>query len=455
MGGPVPKDPDIPAIVADLVHAALTRKVVPGEAWDYGWSQMDYRRSQTAAMTHNERTSVRPDLSGVEAFERATNRLLSAVRPRYDVDEFWGVMASVVGALPLGDDAKKLASNIERQIGQILNTPKSLVVAPVANIARPLAPLDFGSLIVGTFDERLKELLSRKMGRAVFAKPNRDLWWASSPPAVAESIVQPPIVLAYMGQTQLSRAISDAGEAFENLVSIALMLQPDLDSLSLYSLRGDLNRPGLRGLTVDRLSLMGLSEKVRELSREIGCQILTDGVFGPRTTIHWYSENPFPLEKLLSEPEKRATAERLLRGSTTIDRRLLVAARWHAKAHWSFDSADTVLALGISLDSMLSEQNPSPGRILSERYALLDPDPDNRRHRYRQFQTEYYPARSSVAHGARRESLETEFVRGMAAQARWTFQQILHLTQKQAVETEDAYQKMWEAFKWEGPGALR
>src|SRR6266566_670028 len=167
----MPKSPDVAAIVSDLVRAALTRKVVSEEAWDYGWSHVDYRRSPAAAMTHRDGVGVRLDSSGIEAFERATDRLLSsqAVRLRYDVEEFWGVVASMVGTLPLSADAKELGSKFERRIRQILDPPKSLVVSPVANIAPPLAPLDFGSLIVGNFDERFKKLLSGRVGRAVFA----------------------------------------------------------------------------------------------------------------------------------------------------------------------------------------------------------------------------------------------------------------------------------------------
>jgi hypothetical protein len=255
-----------------------------------------------------------------------------------------------------------------------------------------------------------------------------------------------PVVMAYVSQSQLELAINSAGDAFEDLISIALMMQPDLDALSLFSLRGDANRPGLRGLVVDRETLSKLSERVPAISREIGCQVLVDGVLGERTTLHWYSENPFPLENLLADSEKQSIAERLLLASSGIDRRLRVAARWHAKAHWSAELADAVLALGICFDSMLSEQSPSPGRVLSERYALLDADPDGRRRRY-------YPARSSVAHGAKSESLDMSFVRDMARQARWTFQRILRVTTLLGTSSEDDYQKMWESLKWNGPSA--
>jgi hypothetical protein len=77
-------------------------------------------------MTHRDGVGVRLNSSGIEAFERAMDRLLSSqvVRLRYDVEEFWGVVASMVGTLPLSADAKELGSRIEQRIGQILAPPK-------------------------------------------------------------------------------------------------------------------------------------------------------------------------------------------------------------------------------------------------------------------------------------------------------------------------------------------
>jgi hypothetical protein len=401
----MPRAPDVFAIVADFVQAALTRKVVSAEAWDYGWSQANYRRSSRATMSHSGKKSVRLDSAGVALFEHGASQLLSSqvIRERYDAKEFWSLMASMIGALPLEATVVQLSAVIQRRIEDLLSPPNSVVVCPVANLAPLESVLDFGPLVLGVLDDKLKELIASKAGRAVLAQPNRDLWWASDSSRRGDAKAK-PTVLAYISKSQLDRAIEEAGEAFENLVSIALMLEQNLENLSLYSLRGDLSRPGLRGLVADRSSLMELSENSPQISREIGAQILVDGVDGPITTVHWYSENPFPLEKLLCNSERMSAAQHLLSGTTAIDRRLVVAARWHARAHWSIDLADSVLALGISFDSMLSEQNPSPGRVLSERFALIDSDPEERGRRYHQFQAKYYPARSAVAHGAQSES---------------------------------------------------
>ena len=449
----MPNTLDMRAIVDRFVRTAQAREVTSGEPWDYGWSQESYRRSTKAAMTHDRGRSVRLQAGTVDCFEEASSALLQLqqVRTRYEVNEFWSLTASLIGKLPLGATPGELTTAIEQWIKSVLEPPDSLVVFAVANVAPLNNALDFGPLLLGHFDEPFANRLREKAGRAVLAHETREPWWMSPSDRASDPVGPPPILLAYLCPTQLHRAIDDAEEAFEDLASIALMVQLDLDALSLFSLRGDANRPGIRGLVVDRQALAKAAERNPQISRELGCPVIVDGVFGQTVSFRWYSENPFPLGQLLNNPEKGSAAERLLLGSTAVYRRLRVAARWHAKAHWSIDLADAVLALGICFDSMLTEQSPSPGRVLSERFALLDPDPDRRRRRYRQFQTEYYPARSSVAHGAKGKSLDAAFVRSMAKEARWVFQRIVNLTEALGVSTEDEYNNMYENLRWGEP----
>ena len=273
----------------------------------------------------------------------------------------------------------------------------------------------------------------------------------SSLPVSEEEVA--PIVLAYYGRTQLRRAIDESESAFEDLVSLALMVEPDLDALSLFSLRGDSHRPGIRGLVIDRANLSRKAGLTPGLDQEMYASILVNGVLGAKISLHAYGEDPFPLGHLLSLAAKRSTTEKILTSSSAIFSRLKVAARWHAKAHWALDIADAVLALGISFDSMLSETGPSPGRVISERFALLDPNPSIRRERYRDFQNEFYPARSAVAHGAKKTSIDTKFVRHMAKESRWVFARIFQLAEKLQIRTEDEYSQMFENFKWNGASA--
>ena len=96
----------------------------------------------------------------------------------------------------------------------------------------------------------------------------------------------PPVLLAYFGRSQLTRSIKEAQDLFQTLIDLALMLEPDLASRSLHSLRGDSHRPGVRGLVIDRQSVMALSKSQPEINRELSADILTNGLFGQRLTHH-------------------------------------------------------------------------------------------------------------------------------------------------------------------------
>jgi len=256
------------------------------------------------------------------------------------------------------------------------------------------------------------------------------------------------MTLTYQCRTQSHRALRDAEQAFEDLVAVTLALEPDLDARSLYSLRGETHRPGTRGLVLDRGALAEVGARVPEVQRELGAPAIVSGIFGQVVIHRWHGEKPFPLAELLSDPARRVSAARIMTSVTAVCRRLRVAARWHAKAHWASDVEDAVLGLGICFDAMLTEQGPSPGRTLAERYALLDPDPVRRRSRYREFQSEFYPARSSVAHGAKKTSIDTKFVRRLAREARWIFSRIWELSEARGIRTEEDYEELYSSLKW-------
>src|SRR5882762_8105396 len=105
-------------VIDQFVRAAQGRELTSCDPWDYGWSQASYRRSATAAMTHQQCRSVKLKLSAVDCFEEASGVLLQLqqVRQCYEVDEFWNLAASLVGRLPLGATPDELATAIEQWI---------------------------------------------------------------------------------------------------------------------------------------------------------------------------------------------------------------------------------------------------------------------------------------------------------------------------------------------------
>jgi hypothetical protein len=243
------KTDELTSIIEQLVSVAKNRKLTSAKPWDRGWSDSSYRRSPTAAISHDQNRSVRLTEKGVDQFEKACGALLrlQPVRERYDIDEFWGLIASLVGTLPLDATPMALAVVIKQRLTRVLNPPASIVLLPLANVAPPQKLIDVGSLVIGLFDEHFKNRVHEKIQREIFSHVLEDVWWAM-PPRTSDSAR--PVVLACIGQGQLDRAIDAAEQLFEDLISIALMMEPDLDALSLYSLRGAACRPGVRGLSI-------------------------------------------------------------------------------------------------------------------------------------------------------------------------------------------------------------
>jgi hypothetical protein len=446
-----PSDTRIATIAEWLLEAASGRDLSPKEPWDYGWCVEEYRSSENAAIAHDHSRSVRLQPDAVRAFEDATQRLLKMpiIRELYDAEAMWGIVASLVGTLPLEAPPGELARVVEARLSQLLNPPDSFVIFPVANVDPGVSPLEIGPLLLGRLDATWMERFSARAGLQEFERLSHTSWWVTPEAGEKSSgTSEPPVLLAHFGRAQLQRAVHQAEGLFQALADLALMLELDLDARSLYSLCGDSHRPGVRGLVIDRQSLQALAKTTPVVTHELGATILTSSLFGQTLHHQWYGEHPFPLAALLNTPERYNAARILLTGSSAVERRLRTAARWHAKAFWSSELEDAVLALGIAFDAMLSESNPSPGRVLAERFALLTPTPDARAEAYRLFLNGYYTARSAVAHGAKGSTVDAAFVRRMAADVRRIFSTILELTRRRGVATEDAYRELFEHLKW-------
>lgn len=421
----------------DLILAAASgRTLSKAEPWDYGWSAPEYRRSSTAAMGHSSSRAVQLSAEALAAFEAASEALwrMPAVTERYDADEFWAIMASLVGSLPLPADRNQVASRLSRLIAP----PDTTVVFPVANVAAPAVPVTIGALTISVVDDALRQQVLASQGDQAPSAP----WWAQT------DLSEAPVVAIYTCSAQSSRATHDAEEAFDDLIAALVALQSPVDDGELYSLRGDSHRPGVRGLALDRKALSDIAAAVPDLARELGAPTFVRGALGCQVSYRWFGSAPFPLGELLGDSVRRQRAELILGGATAAHRRLRVAARWYGKAHWALSAHDAVLHLGIAFDAMLSEKGPAPGRALADRYALLDNNPEGRRRRFREFQSEFYPARSAVAHGSRKSSVDGKFVRRMAREVRWAISKVLEQAESRILTTDDDYEKMYEDLKW-------
>jgi hypothetical protein len=171
-------------------------------------------------------------------------------------------------------------------------------------------------------------------------------------------------------------------------------------------------------------------------------------VIGPRSRTYWYGDEPFALEKLFEGVHKATVISSIALSPAALHRRLKTAAIWLSKAHWSSEASDAALALGIALDAMLAEGGPSPGRVLNERFALLEGDPLLRSGRFKRME-ELFAVRSSVAHGGKSSAIERAgFITGMADEVRWVARRLLQLAESHSIDTEAQHKKLFEDLRW-------
>jgi hypothetical protein len=256
------------------------------------------------------------------------------------------------------------------------------------------------------------------------------------------------VLFSWWSQSQGEKARTEAFQAFEHLLTVSLLLSPDLESLGLHGLRGDSHRPGVRGLTLHRPVLVDAGRSTETLSGELSAEVLQRSRLKSGVTHVWYGEDPFPLDRILGTESVRRTVLAVVQGNRALHARVRAAARWHAKAHWSYSPEDAVLALGVAFDSLLSERAGLPGRSVAERFAFLDSDARRRSERAKSF-VEMYSARSSVAHGGRSSRLdEPEFARRMASELRWATQRLLDVSHSAGATSDSELAAMFDELKW-------
>jgi len=206
-----------------------------------------------------------------------------------------------------------------------------------------------------------------------------------------------------LGQAEL--AIEQAERSIREVVDLPLLLERDLRGRKIYR-RGDVNRPGIRGLTLDRGAVeVGLREGVLGLELASFPLVQTE-VFRSAASVLWYNADPLPLRELYEQPGLLDAVGRAL-VDTPIARRMRVGARWFAEAHYTSAPDDAALALGVCLDALLGGKRALPGSAMGDRVALLTAAPSKRRSARKAYM-DFYGIRSSVAHGGRSTKLDAD-----------------------------------------------
>jgi hypothetical protein len=442
---------DIDRIVNDLLSSAQQRKVVQGrEAWNYGWSVEAYRRSAEAAIdTGRELVQIAPE--GVESLEKAVKQLVKRpdVSQYWDHEELWGLVAHLVASLPWEEESS-LRLEIANRLLQVTSQSPSIVALPLANIAWRTKPLVIADCVIGEIGPEWFETISLQARGRPNIGPQPSSWWLQAPSdstGSGEQLIE-VIGMAAWVPAQGTKALDIAIERFQHLLSLTLILEPDLEGRKLWSGRGESHRPGIRGIALDRHAIHDrLARESEQLSQELAFFTYQVGILGPLEGLRWLGEDPFPLDELL-EDSRRKDVESLAIESSSIHARFRTAARWYTKAHWSSTREDEVLNLGIALDALLGEKGGSPGRVLADRFALLEQDRGQRASRAKEF-NDFYSARSAVAHGAEiGEVKEPYFGRTMARSVRWVVRELLALMKASNAKTEDDHRRIFDDLKW-------
>jgi hypothetical protein len=416
----VARDRDAEAARLLLSAAATIAPASSGtEAWDYGWCSADYRNSGSAAMSSSD-GPVSLTSEGIRAFEAAMELLLGleAVRARWDADELWSVVASLM-LFVRSTNADPLQS--ARQIRRLRTAGPALVVFPVSNVSWCGAPMEFKDAAIG-----LAENVAGSI--AGLSKQDKGRVSAAVGDYLRDRLPHGPqtVVFGCVTAGQATLAFAEGEHRFRRLVDLALLLELDPEGKGVFSLRGAANRPGIRGVDLDRI---GIEKVVSErAAHELFVSPLVVDLLGGEH-ISWGGASPFPLEALLMQRELSRDVGECLSGIGPVFERLAVCARWYSEAHWADAKDDAVLALGVALDALIGSKEGLPGRVMAERFALLEPSPNRRAERAQRYH-ELFGVRSAVAHGGRSKSADDHrFVRAFAAEVTWAAARLLAFEQ--------------------------
>lgn len=389
------------AILTKLLEAAAGVIATPDrEPWEYGWSSDSYRRSPAAALSGSN-GPVSFTREALAVWETAAELLWrdKGVGSRWSAEERWGLLASLtVAASEISNETREeyLASALRK----FTSCRPAFVSQLIANVSWSGEPLQIGNVLLGTADDRLLARAQTVAADRCVTEPNSWAKWLEHRVGPRATVLGATPVAACCwttGQSEL--AIIEAERRIREVLDLPLLFEQDLAGHDIHR-RGDVNRPGIRGLTLDRGAVQkGLGGQALSLELASFPLVRTEVFNQSIEPVQWYSAEPLPIRTLLDNLDLRTAVERALMG-TPIAARLRVAARWFAEAHYTSARDDAALALGVCLDALIGSKQPIPGSAMGDRIALLTREPLERR-AARQAYMHFYRIRSSVAHGGR------------------------------------------------------
>ena len=433
--------------ITELLTLAAS-EVVPAsdrEAWDYGWFQHDYRHSELAAFSGCEGPLTMTS-QGIDAYENAVTRLLqeNQIQARWEAEEFWGIMVFLVAVA--SEDADDRIEFLEEMIESFRKSGPALTIQLIANLTWGKSPMLFGDAVLGNANvEFLNFVNASASGRTKVSDDLMRSWLDNQvqPRIIGDDATRPVAVACWtIGQDALAR--EETARQLRNIIDLAILLERDLGEHKIYR-RGDINRPGIRGIALDRGAMdRNLNDSA---AIELASFPLTINAIGSINPVEWHSAEPLPLGDLLDQTYLREAVQSCLKNNP-ISNRIRVAARWFAEAHYTEANDDAVLALGVAMDALLSGQRALPGSAMADRFAMLADDPMTRRELVANY-LNAYGVRSSVAHGGRSSKLESpDFIDQYRKFVHWAAWRSLALRDKFAVSSENGVDDIYNDLRW-------
>jgi hypothetical protein len=430
-------------IAAELAIAKTAiRKTRADPRIGWAWLEAEYRSSPARAF-HGRTDALTIEDRGMPSLEAAMEALLSdqRVRTKWRDDDLWTTVLSLLAAVSADSSL-----DLEAAVRKLVKPAPVRSAAALANVTWAAEPASLGVLTIAQLrSEPDAEALAGRLG---LERGSRDAFVAHSRRLLSE--VGECVLATATSDRQGELAYEDFERGLEDFFGLILMLSDRLEECGIFSLRGATNRPGVRGITLDRGALGHLL--AGKGSAELAARVLTITGWSAGDSSRWMSADPMPLDRLL-DANLHPLLDALLTANDAIAQRLRVAARWYARAFWADAQDDAALAVSVALDSLLAGKDAVPGAVSKGRFALLERDPDARAARFDRYE-QVYRVRSAIAHGgdATRPLARIGGARSILDDARWTAKQLLALRKISTPNDDDAFRDLWSAVQW---GTLR
>lgn len=404
----------------------------------WAWVDAEYRRSADRAF-HGEGGALTIADAVISALEAAMADALrdQRVRGRWKDEDLWTTVLSLLGAA-----SSRKSVDIPYAVKKILDPPPVRVTAALANVVWNSDPTQIGDLAIGRV--RSSEDIARFLDVLPADAGVTDELHTYAVARLRE--YNDYVIATSTSIRQDTLAFQDFERKLDDLVGLTLLLAETLDKHNVISLRGATNRPGIRGITIDRSALTGLLPKAAVA--ELGARVLEESGSGHHTSVRWQSADPMPLDQVL-DPELRSALGDLLIAQDAIAQRLRIAGRWHARAFWADASDDAALAVSVALDSLLTGKDAVPGAVAKGRFALLEQDPHRRASQFKRYE-DVYQVRSAIAHGgdAERRLAQIGGARSIMEDSHWVAHQLLALRRLAKPATDRDFRELWGAIQW-------